>query len=141
MLPPAPRPPQRRNTELFDGGELWTIYNIHTDTPPCRLVAALQRHLQDINPKRLFAVVPLPHATSTNTPVRQLEALITPGMQIADDLVEAWIWWFNFNQPDQGGVWVPHLGWAHTLMKLVRTPVAIFGSLEVRSRGRQAAIG
>ena len=36
-------------------------------------------------------------------------------MQIADDLVDAWIWWFNFNQPDQGGVWVPHLDLAHTL--------------------------
>ena len=82
----------------------------------CGLVAALRRHLQDVNPNRLFAVVPLPHAASTDISVRQLHALVTPGMQIADDLVDAWIWWFNFNQPDQGGVWVPHLGWAHTLI-------------------------
>ena len=33
-----------------------------------------------------------------------------------DDLVNAWMWWFHFNQSDQGGAWVPHLGWAHTLV-------------------------
>ena len=61
-------------------------------------------------------MVSLPHAASTDISVRQLQALVTPGMQIADDLVDVWILWFNFNQPDQGGVWVPHLGWAHTLI-------------------------
>ena len=116
-MPPAPpRPPQRRNTDLFDGEELRAICDVHANTHPCGLVAALRRHLQDVNPNRLFAVVPLPHAAFTDISVRQLEALVTPGMQIADDLVEAWIWWFNFNQPDQGGVWVPHLGWAHRLI-------------------------
>ena len=25
-----------------------------------------------------------------------------------------WIWWFNYFQPDRGGVWVPHLASAHT---------------------------
>ena len=61
-------------------------------------------------------MVPLPHAASTDISVRQLQALVTPWMQIADDLVDAWIWWFNFNQPNQGGVWVPQLGWAHMLI-------------------------
>ena len=36
--------------------------------------------------------------------------------QVSDDLIEAWIWWFNTHQPAQGGVWVPHLGWVHTLI-------------------------
>ena len=61
-------------------------------------------------------MVPLLHAATTDIFVRQLQALVTPGMQIADDLVDAWIWWFNANHPDQGGVLVPHLGWAHTLI-------------------------
>ena len=100
----------------MDGEELEAIYDINANTPPCGLVAALQRHLQDVNPNRLFWVVPLLHATSTDISVRRLQALITPGMQIADNLVDAWIWWFNFNQPDQGGLWVPHLGCAHVLI-------------------------
>ena len=61
-------------------------------------------------------VVPLPHAATTEIFMRQLQALVTPGTQIADDLVDAWIWWFDTHQPAQGGVWVPHLGWAHTLI-------------------------
>ena len=61
-------------------------------------------------------MVPLPDAASTDISVRQLKALVTPGMQIAADLVNSWIWWFNTNHPDQGGVRVPHLGWAHTLI-------------------------
>ena len=73
-------------------------------------------------PTRLFAVVPLPHAASTDISVRRLEALVIPEMQIADDLVDAWIWWFNTNQPDQGGVWLPHLGWAHTLIAPTTDP-------------------
>ena len=85
-------------------------------------MAALRGNLQDINPNRLLAVVPMPQAASTNIPVRQLQALVTPGMQIAEDLVDAWIWWFNFNQPDQGGVWVAHLGWAHTLIAPLTEP-------------------
>ena len=48
--------------------------------------------------------------------MRQLRVLLSPGMQIADNLVDAWIWWFNANRPDQGGVLVLHLGWAHTLI-------------------------
>ena len=79
-------------------------------------MAALQEHLQDVNPSRLFAVVPLAHAATTEILVRQLQALVTPGTHIADDLVDVWIWWFNTHQPDQEGVWVPHLGWAHTLI-------------------------
>ena len=100
MAPLPPRRPQRRNPGLFDGEELRAIIDINANTPPCGLVAALRRHLQDVNRNRLFALVPLPHA----------------GMQIADNVVDAWIWWFHFNQPDQERVWVPHLGLAHTLI-------------------------
>ena len=83
---PAPRPPQRRNTDLFDEAELRAVYNIHANTSLCGLVAALREHLQDINPNRLFAVVALPQAASTDISLWQLQALVTPGMQIADDL-------------------------------------------------------
>ena len=116
MPPPAPRPPPMRNTDPFDEAELRGVYNIHANTPSSGLVAAFREHLQDVNAHRLFTVVPLPHAVSTDISVQQLQALVTPGMQIADDLVNAWIWWLHTNQPDQGGVWVPHLGWAHTLI-------------------------
>ena len=61
-------------------------------------------------------MVPLPHAASTDISVLQLRALVIPGMQIADDLVEAWIWCFNFNEPDHGGVWVSHPSPVHTLI-------------------------
>ena len=67
-------------------------------------------------------LVPLPHAATTDIFVRQLQALVIPGTQIADNLVDAWIWWFNTNQPDLGGVWVPNLGWAHTLIAPPRDP-------------------
>ena len=113
MPPPARRPSIQRNTDLFDEAELRAVYNIHANTPLCGLVAALRGHLQDVNPNTLFAVVPLPHAASTDISVRQPQPVVKPGMQIANNLVDAWIWWFNFNQPDQGGVWVPHLGWFH----------------------------
>ena len=79
-------------------------------------MATLQEHLRDVDPNRLFAVVPLPHAATTEIFVRQLQVLVTPGAQVSDDLVEAWMRWFNTHQPAQGGVWVPHLGWVHTLI-------------------------
>ena len=79
-------------------------------------MAVLREHLRDVNPNRHFAVVPLPHAATTEIFVRQLQAVVTPGTQTSDDPVEPWIWWFNTHQPAQGGVWVPHLGWAHTLI-------------------------
>ena len=78
-------------------------------------MAALRRHLEDPNPNRLFDLVCPPQAASTDISVLQLQELVTPGMQIADDLVDAWIWWFNFNQPDKERVWVRHLGCAHGL--------------------------
>ena len=115
MPPPPPTPPQRRNTDPFDDAELRAVYGMHANTPSSGLVAALREHLQDVKSKRLFAVVPLPHAATTDIFVRQLQALVTPQTQIVDDLVHAWMWWFNANQLDLGGVWVPHLGWAHTL--------------------------
>ena len=78
-MPPSPlRPPQRRNTDLFDKAELRAVYDIHANTPSCGLVAVLREHLQDVNQNRLFAVVPLPHAASTNISVRQLQALVGP---------------------------------------------------------------
>ena len=122
MPPPTLRPPQRGNTDPFDDAELSAVYGIHANTRWSGLVAALQEHLHDVKPNRLFAVVPLPHAATTDIFVRQLQALITPGTQIADNLVDAWIWLFNANQPDQRGIWVPHLGWAHTLVAPLRDP-------------------
>ena len=116
MPPPTPRPSQRRNMGPFDNAELRALYGIHATTPLREPVAALREHPQDVNPSRLFAVVPVPHAATTEIFVRQLQALVTPGTQITDDLVDAWIWWFNTHQPDQGGIWIPHLGWAHTLI-------------------------
>ena len=94
MPPPPPRPPQQRNTDLFDEAEVRAFYNIHANIPPCRLVAALRGHLQDVNPNRPFAVVPHRHAASIDISVRQLQVLVTPGRQIAEDLVDAWNRWF-----------------------------------------------
>ena len=79
-------------------------------------MVTLREHLRDVDPTRLFAVVPLPHAVTPKIFVQQLQALVIPGAQVSDDLVEAWIWWLNTHQPAQGGVWVPHLGWVHTLI-------------------------
>ena len=103
-MPPPPRRPPQRNTDQFDDAELRAIYDVHANTPSSGLVAALREHLQDLDPNRLFAVVPLPHTATTDIFVWQRQALVTPGMQIADDLVDTWIWWFNANQPDQGRV-------------------------------------
>ena len=114
--PRPPRPPQQWGTDPFDDAELRAVYDIHASTPSSELVATLREHLRSVDPNRLFAVVPLPHAPTTQIFVRQLQALVTPGTQVSDDLIEAWIWWFNTHQPAQGGVWVPHLGWVHTLI-------------------------
>ena len=104
MPPPAPRPPQRRNAGPSDDVELRALYRIHATTPSSALVAALWEHLEDVNPSRLFDAVPLPHAATTEIFVRQLQALVNPGTQITDDLVDAWIWWFSTQQPVQGGI-------------------------------------
>ena len=98
MPPPLPWPPQQRGTGPFDDAELRALYGIHASTPSSELVVAIQEHLRDVDRNRLFAVVLLPHAATTEIFVRQLQALVTPGAQVSDDLVEAWIWWFN-NQP------------------------------------------
>ena len=103
MPPPPPRPLQQRGTGPFDDAELRALYGIHASTPSSKLVATLREHLRDVDPNRLFAEVPLPHAAKTKSFVRQLQALVTPGTQVSDDLVEAWIWWFNTHQPAQGG--------------------------------------
>ena len=122
MPPPAPRPPQRRSTGPFDDAELRALYAIHATTPSSELVAALEEHLQDVNPSRLFAFVPLPHAATTDIFLRQLQGPVTPGTLISDDLVETWIWWFNTHQPAQGGICVPHLGWVHRLIAPPKDP-------------------
>ena len=116
MPPPPPRPPQQGGAGFFDDAELRALYGIHASTPSSELVATHRGHLRDVDPNRVFADVPLPHAATTRIFVLQLKALVTPGAQVSDDLFEAWIWWFNTLQPAQGGVWVPHLGWVHTLI-------------------------
>ena len=98
MSPPPPRSPQQRDTSPFDDAELRALYGIHASTPSSELVATLREHLRDVNPNRLFAVVPLPHAATTEIFVRQLQALVTAGVQVPHDLVEGWIWWFNTHQ-------------------------------------------
>ena len=87
-----------------DDAELRALYDIHATAPSSRLLAALQEHLHDVNLNRLFAMVPLPHPTTTDIFVRQLQALVARGTQIMDNLVDAWIWWFNTHQLDQGGI-------------------------------------
>ena len=116
MPPPPPRPPQQRGAGPFEDAELRALYGIHASTPSSKLMANLRGHLRDVDLNTLLAVVPLAHAATTEAFVRQLKALVNPGAQVSDDLVEAWIWWFNTRQPAQGGVWVPHLGWVHTLI-------------------------
>ena len=102
MPPPPPGPPQQRGTGPFDDAELRALYGIHSSTLSSELVATLREHLRDFDPNRLFAMVHLPHAGTTEIFVRQLEALVTPGAQVSDDLVEAWIWWFNTHERAQG---------------------------------------
>ena len=116
MPPPPPWPPQQRGMGPFDDAELRGLYGIHASTPSSELVATLRERLSDVDPNRLFGPVSLPHAATTEIFVRQLQALVSPGAQFSDDLVDAWIWWFNTYQPAKGGVWVPHLGWVHTLI-------------------------
>ena len=87
-------------------------------------MATLREHPRNVDPNRLFAVVPLPHAPTTQIVVRQLQALVSPGTQVSDDLIEAWIWWFNTHKPAQGGVRVPHLCWVHTLIAPLTDPQA-----------------
>ena len=99
MPPPPPRLPQQRGTGPFDNAELRALYGIHASTASSELVATLREHLRDVDPNRLFAVVPLPHAAATGIFVRQLQGLVIPGAQVSDNLVEAWIWWFNTHQP------------------------------------------
>ena len=70
MPPPAPRPPQQGGMGPFDDAELRALYGIHATTPSSELVAALREHLRYVNPNSLFAVVPLPHAATTEIFVR-----------------------------------------------------------------------
>ena len=63
----------------------------------------------------------LPHG-ATNILGRQLQALLTPGQRTPDDVIDVWIWWFNYHQPDQKQIWVRNLAWAHTLIALPTEP-------------------
>ena len=87
MPPPPPRPPQQRGTGPFDEAELRALYDIHASTPSSELVNTLREHLRNVDPNRLFAVVPLPHAPTTQIFVPQLQALVTSGTQVSDDLI------------------------------------------------------
>ena len=69
---PPPRPLQQPGRGPFDDAELRALYSIRATTTSSELVAALWEHLRDVNPNRLFAVVPLPHAVTTENFVRQL---------------------------------------------------------------------
>ena len=91
------------------------MYNIYNRTPSPNLVDALRVHFQGIRGDWRFPVALLPHG-ATNICVRQLQALLTLGQQVPDDRVNVWIWWFNYHQPDQGRLWVPHLARAHKLI-------------------------
>ena len=135
--PSPPTPPNHRNGGPFDDAELSALYGIHATAPLSELVPVLREHHKDVETSRLFAVVGLPHAATTELFLRQLKALVTPGTQLKDDLVDAWIWWFNTHQPDQGGIWVPHLGRAHTLIA-PRTDSRPAPSTGGRERGRPA---
>ena len=55
------------------------------------------------------------HMGLPNICVQQLQALITRGQCTLEDLIDVWIWLFNYHHPDQGRIWVLHLAWAHTL--------------------------
>ena len=108
---PAPRPPHAG--DHLDVEELRRVYDTYHQTRSPNLVDALRVHFQGVCGDRQFAAALLPHGP-TNIHVRHLQALLTLGQQTLDDLVDAWIWWFNCHLPDHGRVWVPHLAWAHT---------------------------
>ena len=76
--PHTPRPPQQRGAGPFDDAELRALYGIRASKPSSELVATFRGHLRDVDPNRLYAVVPLPHAATTVIFVRQLQALVTP---------------------------------------------------------------
>ena len=113
MPPPPARPPHVG--DHLDLEELRRAYDIYHRTPSPNLVDALRMHFQGVRGDRRFAAALLPHG-ATNICVRQLQALLTLGHRTPDDLIDVWIWWFNYHQPDRGRVWVPHLAWAHTLI-------------------------
>ena len=72
-------------------------------------------HFQGVSCDRRFTAALLSHG-ATNICVQQLQALLTLRQCTPDDIIDVWIWWFNYHQPDRGRVWVPHLDWAHMLI-------------------------
>ena len=115
MPPPPSRTPQPGDTGPLTQAELQEIYNVIQNAEPQTLVSDLKRHFQGLHPDRRFTVAPLPQG-ATPIYVRQLRILLNPGESIPDDLINTWMWWFNLQQPAKGRMWVPQLGWAHTLV-------------------------
>ena len=111
--PQPTRPPHMGNH--LDLDKLRRAYDIYHRKPSHNLVDALQTHFQGVRSDRGFAAALLSHG-ATNICVRQLQALLTLGQHTPDDLINVWIWWFNYHQPDRARIWVPHLAWAYTLV-------------------------
>ena len=109
MPPPPPRPPQQRGTGPFDDAELRALYGIDASTPSSELVATLCEHLRDVDPNRVFAVFPLPHAGSSRRSS-------PPGPRSPTTLLKRGSGGSTPTKQAQGGVWIPHLGWVHTLI-------------------------
>ena len=105
---PPPRAPQQTDTGPVAQEELQRAYDLNHSTSPQAPIDTLRGHFQELHLNRLFAVAPLPHG-ATSVYVRHLQAFLTPGERVPDNLVDVWIWWFNVHHPEQGRVWVPHL--------------------------------
>ena len=99
---PPPLPPTTTTEELR------ALYGIHTTALSTRSSASPPRTPPERRPEQALRRSPPDTRRNNRSP--------TSGTQITDDLVDAWIWWFNTHQPDHGGIWVPQLGWAHTLI-------------------------
>ena len=119
MPPPPPRPPHVG--DHLDLEELRRAYDIYHRTPSPNLVDALGMHFQGVRGDLRFVSALLPHG-ATNICVRQLQALLTLGQCTPDDLIDVWVWSFNYHNPDRGQVWVPHLAWAQTLIPPLTEP-------------------
>ena len=101
MPPPYPRPPHVG--DHLDLEELRRAYDIYHRTPSHNLVDALGTHFQNVGSDWCFFAALLPHG-ATNICVRQLKALLTLGQRTLDNLIDVWIWWFNYRQPDRGQI-------------------------------------
>ena len=101
MPPPSPRPAPSRGMGLLDPEALRGAYDVYHRTPRHALVVALRRHFKGLRPDRCFALAPLALGAA-NIYVRQCQALLSPQERCPSGLLDAWTWWFNLHQPDQG---------------------------------------